>query len=217
MTGTIKITDKNFQKKVNDSLIKKIKRFSVKNIENFIKNSFREVVTNSLTWQSLLGGPNSLAADFGIRRGENAGRLNEILNVWTDSIEVKTKIINRPRTFQFVMEIYGIRADYSDVIELDAAITENINKKGERERLKWLEWLLLKGDTEVVSGYRVVYGLFQNSRSGYAVMKEDGSFSVNPAFSGRAGNNFITDTIQKIYNDNKFSDLIKKEIIKSLN
>ena len=56
-------------------------------------------------------------------------------------------------------------------------------------KLNWLEWLLEKGDTPIIIGYR--YSASDKGRTGGGIMKPGGAFRIPPQFSGTEEENFV--------------------------
>ena len=56
--------------------------------------------------------------------------------------------------------------------------------------LHWLDWLLTKGDTVIIKGY--TYKPSTEGRSRGGTMELGGFFRVDPKYSGKQDNNFIT-------------------------
>jgi hypothetical protein len=83
--------------------------------------------------------------------------------------------------------------DYLNVLSIPQAV--NVVEDG--AKLPWLEWLTLKGNSIIIVDFGVSYfsGL---GRTGGAIMtKGSRPFKVNSMYSGDAGNNFITRSIEK--------------------
>jgi hypothetical protein len=60
--------------------------------------------------------------------------------------------------------------------------------------IDWLDWLLTRGQQQIISGYRVSYNSVWPSRSGGGLMVKSRkkSFSIDQKPSGTINDNFIT-------------------------
>jgi len=209
----IKIDEAEAQKRINAAVLKKLEtKIDTKSIKEKLQVFTEKAIKSSDTWNSLLSSEaGSLGADFGIRRGENAGRLDAILEIWLNSIQIQTKFVEKQRTFLAFLRVYGINASFSSTKNLPEAITIN---KG--EKLPWLDWLVLRGSSSVITGFKVEYGNYQKSRSGHAVMTPTGQFSVQSKHSGTAKNNFITRALESAFLEKEMQELIFEQVKKAL-
>ena len=91
------------------------------------------------------------------------------------------------------LEFNMLKEDFSDILGLTEAIV-NTGK----EKLPWLEWLLIRGDTIIISDYKIQFtsGGRGGGRSGGAIMvkTDDPSkgWRVPSKYSGTPGNNWLT-------------------------
>ena len=126
----------------------------------------------------------SLAAQFGIVPGDEANAIGKIISILSDSIEVIVQpvddLLNGGVEFAFNPAIFSELTGLSE----GTVVTE----KG--TTLNWLNWLLTKGDSVIVSGYQYVPS--DDGRSGGGTMKIGSIWRVPPEFSGTEENNFIT-------------------------
>ena len=204
-------TDKQVKKKILDGLKDKMRgvlRAAAVSIEPRIKNLVKFLITSSPTWVALETG--QLIGEFGLT--DPRGKLNEILDIWINSISVTTK---SPRklgdTLRGGLSIHLIQGDWSDVLASRAA--KQTIEDGE---LPWLEWLLKFGDTVIVRDYNVSFTPNLRSRSGTAIMvrKTGAKWRVPPQFSGTIQANFITRALEGV--DQDIAKITQKEIQKKL-
>lgn len=199
----IKTTDAQLKKEIKKEVNKTLKRnFNIKKLKLGIQEVLAKAIIAHPTWGALSSG-GKLAIDFGIRRGEEENRKADIMTAILDSIEVRITTGAKVH-----IKVDGI--DYDSLLASPAGKTES---KG--QTLPWLEWLLFYGDREIIEGYRVQYGNTPNntSRSGGAIMVQSlSSFKVDPEYAGFRDNNFLTQSIEQLYNnkiiDNLFVELI---------
>jgi hypothetical protein len=79
-------------------------------------------------------------------------------------------------------------------------------------KVDWLDWLLTAGTSEVISGYRVMYGFFDTSRTGQAIMVKSKTkgFSIDPDYAGTEDDNWITRSLKRV--EGNISNLFQKVI-----
>lgn len=79
-------------------------------------------------------------------------------------------------------------------------------------KVDWLDWLLTAGTSEVISGYRVMYGFFDTSRTGQAIMVKSKTkgFSIDPDYAGTENDNWITRSLKRV--EGNISNLFQKVI-----
>lgn len=169
---------------------------------------------SSPTYQSLTnrGDPESLAADFGFRKGSEKSRVDAIISEISQSVFIKKTVTRRPRSRVTTFDVFGVPADYEDLYSLQESIV-----KSREHFVPWLQWILEFGDAEVISDYKVENDLSASqaakSRSGVAIMvASDVGFSVRSGYEGVKGDNFITDAIKKVYENNIVSQVFLEEI-----
>jgi hypothetical protein len=130
------------------------------------------------------GAPLSLNAQFGLVADQGIRVLDDIIEAVIQATDFKISKVDNKLRGGILIEIQP--TDFNNAISLSSAI---INSP--LARLNFLEWLLLKGDTTIVVGYR--YEPAPGSgRSEGGFMIKGGAWRVPPEFSGTAENNFIT-------------------------
>lgn len=84
-------------------------------------------------------------------------------------------------------------------------------------KVDWLDWLLTAGTSEVISGYRVMYGFFDTSRTGQAIMVKSKTkgFSIDPDYAGTENDNWITRSLKRV--EGNISNLFQKVIKEYIN
>jgi hypothetical protein len=126
--------------------------------------------------------PNELKSLFGITGSRDAAQA--IIEAVADSVIVEIlpfdKNLRGSVTFKFQPQ------DNANLLALKEG--HQITEKG--ADLHWLDWLLTKGDSVIVIGYR--YSPRESGRGGRGIMKKGGTFRVNPKYSGIIGNNFVS-------------------------
>lgn len=202
----INIIDSNIKIKNNISKalqkdIIKIFKSNAPRIESQVKALVYEALFNCPEIISLRQG--TLRMDFGIPIDPT----NEIVAAIVNSTHVYFRNFDfSQKSVHNVLSVYIQPEDFQNLIS--NAYANVITERG--EVLPWLEWLLVGGDAVQIMGYEVEYGLFDNSRSGGAIMIPTGYFKVDPQFSGTPADNFITRAISP-YGD-KITQIIKDNI-----
>jgi hypothetical protein len=155
-----------------------------------VRNQFRSII---LGWvmeqpeiQSLIsqGVPGSLNAEFGLPPGSPFDAIHAIASSVASATEVTFKKVSNKLTGGIVFNFQS--TSFSNLLGLPQGhVIADFGGS-----LHWLDWLLTKGDTIIITGY--FYKPGRKGRSGGGTMKEGGFFRVNPRFSGTVENNFIT-------------------------
>jgi len=170
-----------------------------KNVEADIKERIiKPVFVSSPEFEALANGP--LDAHFGIPQGEALGRLDSIVDTLIDSVFVEAKKISiAGGNFRGGLVVKAIKDDFVDVLGLEAAVVEDTKRGYE---LPWLDWLLIRGDSIIVTDFQIEFGTFPGSRSGKAIMdKQKGAlWRVPPGVSGTPRNNWFTRAIKSSQN-----------------
>lgn len=216
MTISLRLTttEKQFQKMVLQEMVNKLTPAMGKatfKIEKALKINLRQIIRQTDTYQAILEGP--LNAHFGIRRGEEKQRLENIINALMVGLKVYFKPPRlRGNSIEGGYLITAIKSDFSEVLGLPDGITVS---KG--VSLPWLNWLLTQGDSIIISDYSIDFGNYTTtSRSGEAIMipNNAGSWRVPLAVSGTINSNWFTRMIEQFRN--QISNLISKIIHDSI-
>lgn len=205
-------SEAKIQQKIQKVFAARVARIDQQAILNVFKKAFEQRLEASRAWDSLQGG--RLAADFGLPRGSESARLDAIKRVWLNSFTVSSKKRSRNRIATYEFFIKGVDNSYGDVTRLAGS---NV-RTDEGRNLDWLNWLLNLGDSEIINDYTVKYGSFPGSRSGRAIMvvSVGDGFRVDPTFSGRRGNNIISDIAKDIYRDRNIQRELRDIVVRAL-
>jgi hypothetical protein len=186
MSITLNLVDTvaSFTKKINSSISETFNQLLFRK-KNRIDLDIRMFVEQQILAQpevrELLeeNGPGSLTAMLGITNAEALNAINALVKTITRIIKVNIDKVDDRLNGGLEVIISGV--DAGDIPE---AIKSVPNSK-----LNWLEWLLEKGDTPIIIGYR--YSASDKGRTGGGIMKPGGVFRIPPAFSGTEEENFI--------------------------
>jgi len=163
---------------------------NINKMVNEVKLAVLQFFRNTEIYKSISGDDNrGLDAQFGIPVGTGQNRVEKIIQTFVNTITYSfTPFRYSNGKYLGEIKIFGIRADFQDILSLDEGITEN---KG--QALHWLKWLLLEGDSVIIDNYHVAFGSFGGSRSGKALMFKNGSWKIIPSsYSGTIQDNWIT-------------------------
>ena len=190
--------ESSFPSKFKNNVVKEIIntiKSQVDKIKTTITDGLRDAVRTSLIatpeYQSIVQG--KLKAQLGIPESDT--RILSIIDTWINNISVKVKVGKSPF---LSIEIGIIKSDYSDVLSLPHASYTYKSKRGQGT-IPWLKWLLLEGDTRIITKYEFSRNT-RGSRTGMGIMisKQRGGWQVPPEFSGTSVNNFATRALGNI-------------------
>lgn len=156
-----------------------------------IPNIIIEYIMQQPEYTALISG--SLQYEFGLP--DPASRLNEILlSIKTGYLVKEKPITAKSASLIGGLKIQMIKKDFSDLLSLGSATLTT--EKG--DQLNWLQWLLLEGDSVIVSDHIFVFGPSPFSRTGMGLMRESvgGFWRVPPEYAGSINNNWITRAIE---------------------
>lgn len=192
--------DRRSANKLTTALVQEFSREIVKALKtnkkqmlNYVKSIVRENLMNSPEVQSIIDDSGKLRVELGIVSGN------------TDILRVIDEIINRinidinksgtpSKDINIEMKIY-IEGEYVDLYS--KTYSSYVSKGG--AKVEWLSWLLEAGNTDVVFGYKIRYGV-DIGRTGDAIMmpSKTSNWRVPPEFSGVADNNFVTRSFENV-------------------
>jgi len=179
-------------------------------ISNRIKMLVRNAIVNSPEYNSLVGG--DLQAELGIP--SSGARLSKILETWLQNIKISKKSVKISSSrISGGISISMIRDDYRDV--LGSPDASYITAKG--RKIPWLEWLLIAGDTTLISDYIFTENSGRSkSRTGLGIMryKPSARWHIPREFAGTIRNNFVTRALSKL--ENQIIQIMQTEIAKRL-
>lgn len=183
-------TNKDIANEISLALLKDVSTY-FDNITNQISQNIPNFVIQSITdqpeYSALIGG--KLQYELGITNPEQ--RLSEILETIRSGtiIDIKPpKVISNKITSKFQLKM--IKKDFSDLLSIGSS--SFTSEKG--SEIDWLRWLLLEGDSIIISDYMFILGPNRASRTGMGIMKPSSSRSwrVPPEYAGSINNNWIT-------------------------
>jgi len=207
-------TEITLRRKIIDEFTKQFNSRAMSRIHtlrNSIALLFSETVCSSATVLSLSSG--YLKGHFGLISGETKiTQLKEALynSVKVDFQPLKSNInnISGGLTITALQDGYPELTENSDFYYLS----------GEKQyKIEWLKWLLLEGSNVIISDYSIRFkgssnkAIFNDSRSGFAIMVKGGTWRVPTTYSGTESNNFITRSLNSSFYS-KLTKIIKNEL-----
>tara|TARA_Y100000356_G_scaffold86960_1_gene72574 strand:+ start:174 stop:809 length:636 start_codon:yes stop_codon:yes gene_type:complete len=183
-------SDNDIITKINKSIAR---RFNVliKRRAKIVQNDIKRLIPSWISEQPEVislnsdGTDGSLNAQFGLRPGQSAIVIADIINAISESIFVHITPVS-PVNLSGGISFSIQPTDFKNLISLSSGIvaTEKL------QQLHWLDWLLTEGDRVIIAGYEYVPS--DGGRSGGGTMKLGRSFRVEPSFSGTVDDNFVT-------------------------
>lgn len=175
------------------SILNKVLPRTVSSIKRDIQAALPTILRSSPVYEAIVSG--TLSGDFGIPKGQEKERMDGIIEILSQSIEVRVQRVSAlGQRLLGGLEVYIMAEDFNAAVE--STFAKVVTDDG--KELNWMEWLLFEGDKIIVAGYDVKFGNFDNSRSGKAIMVKSRSnfWRVPPQFSGTETDNWITRAIE---------------------
>jgi hypothetical protein len=148
---------------------------------------------NSPEVKSLSDPDGKLRVELGVVDG--AGDIAKIIDDIVSKITMSISNIGTPSKGIDISIMIFIDEEYTNLYS--KTYSSYTTKSG--TKIEWLNWLLEAGNSDVVFGYKIKYGV-EIGRTGDAVMmpSQSANWSVPPEFSGVADNNFITRSFEGV-------------------
>lgn len=195
ITLTLQDTEAEISKAIWEALKPQIAKFIkivyAKSLK-WIEDDFREHMLNSGTYEALKENA-GLRTELGLPDG--GSRFEAIVEKWIENMY--TNSICTQDSF----EINLVKADYSDVLDMDEAVFNGVSKNpaiGPYTN-RWLSWLLLSGNSIVLTtGYGVKYKRPKWSRTDDAIMVKGRTFQIPAQYQGTSNDNVVTNAIESM-------------------
>ena len=188
---SLKILESNSQikDKIYEAILQELNKRVFKNKKNVttrLQNAVKRWIEAQPEIASLRANSSagSLGAQFGLTSATSDMIADIIISAVAGSMVVKIQPIKK--TLKGTLEINFQRDNFINLLSLQSGHV--LTEKG--TDLHWLDWLLTKGDTTIITGYTYIPGPL--GRSGGGEMNIGGLWRVPPEFSGTITNNFIT-------------------------
>lgn len=159
----------------------------VSRMKETIPNIVVDNIINQPEYSALISG--NLQYELGITNP--ASRVSEIIATIRSGsiISIKSpKVISNKISASIKLQM--IQKDFSDLLSIGSS--SFTTEKG--SQIDWLRWLLLEGDSVIISNYNFILGANEASRTGGGIMRQlnGGSWRIPPEYAGNINNNWIT-------------------------
>lgn len=203
----------DFAKKISKDMQTSLNLISA-NIKTALLPVLKQAIEESDIYYALiLGGSKgkNLRAELGFSYDlMGVEEIDEIVDGIISSIKVTApNVVVDSKGPRGIVYIQAIKRDLEEAMKLPQSVIES--KGGP---VRWLEWLSFKGDSIIIGGYSILYGIFKphQSRSGEAIMVPSSKFwRMPPEYAGTASDNWITRAVDN-GNDN-----INQVIVNTIN
>jgi hypothetical protein len=189
-----------FARYVQDEVIKQMDerlRHSVDRMHQVCWEYIRKQLSASPEIHAFISG--KLRFAFGITEEEALAVAQKLIDTTIE--DLKIDLPHQTVRGSLTLLLMLVPRDYSKILSIKEGHFTSVNKDGVEHLIPWLEWLLLRGHTQVVKAYHVEYVTRPNprSRSGGAFMVEGGNYSIIPSmYTGTPLDNFITRALDGI-------------------
>jgi len=209
---TIRIDENEFYSAANKEIVKVVGQsisFAIRKTRTLFVQEIKTALRQDIVYLELLNYIDGiLYYDVGLA---NAGQVAEqIVELVVRSIELR-KLPARSNDLGGI----GLTVLKDGIQPILSLPMGSYQSKG--GKVDWLDWLLTAGTSEVVSGYRVMYGFFDTSRTGQAIMVKSKTkgFSIDPDYAGTENDNWITRSLKRV--EGNISNLFQKVITDYIN
>lgn len=213
MKINIKLKDGN-NKVIDDILdimtseLNKVFKTAVSSSNMKIKSILKNAIRLQPEYTALMSG--RLRYELGI---PNTSSINNVVDTIVNTTNIQAIPIKKTgRQISGGLDISLVNID-SNILFSEAAVVNDIDRG---YILPWLKWLLFDGSAPIVIGYDVMMGSFPNtvSRTGKAIMKNGGSWSISSRYAGTEYNNWLTRSVESSKEDikNMIVSYIKRNI-----
>lgn len=200
----IEIDTKEFKRKMLKAIALECRKFLLSTLVA-VKPKINEAIKNAIIKcpevQSILN-RGELFVELGMTNPDI--KINAMIDYFTDNvhIEVDTPIVEKEH-IRGGFRLKYISTDYSGVLTIPEAVQYVENIKGEEHILEWLDWLLLRGDSQIIDDWIVIHKKTPASRTGLGIMarKNGGGWGIPEEFSGTPFDNFITRAVNNMHDE----------------
>jgi len=209
---TVRIDENEFYSAANKEIVKVVGEsisFAIRKTRTLFVQEIKTALRQDIVYLELLNYIDGiLYYDVGLA---NAGQVAEqIVELVVSSIELRKLPARRNDLGGIGLTV--LKDGIQPILSLPMG---SYQSKG--GKVDWLDWLLTAGTSEVISGYRVMYGFFDTSRTGQAIMVKSKTkgFSIDPDYAGTENDNWITRSLKRV--EGNISNLFQKVITDYIN
>lgn len=205
---SLKITDTatTFLRNVGAALAPLLNRRVNKNKAELIKR-VRQFVETQIKLQPEVqelmhgAGPGSLNAMLGISASDGAEAVNSIIREISNTMRIDLVPFNK--NFKG-----GINLIFANIDIYNLSLMAEGQKLTLSGNLDWLNWLLVRGDSPIIIGFR--YKADTRGRTGGGIMLPGSFFRIPPEYSGTSDNNFITRALSGKEQEAKITEIFQE-------
>ena len=167
-------------------------------LQDGIQKIFRKYIEQNSTFVSAIEG--ELLGELGLPMDRRMWMANEMVDLIGQGLEIRMSLSEANGIIAVEFDIIWSRDKMQELINRgEASYISTSGRPGlgggmAKYQIPWLEWLLEGGSDVLISGFHIEYGEFEHSRTGMAVMKEGGEWSLPPG-QYTSEDNFITESL----------------------
>ena len=211
-------SDTEFEKLVMKAIVDHINS-SISAVGEDIKKKIKPIIFNVIhdcyEMEALRGF--YLRGALGLTSSQAGSSSRDIAEAVSSAVFINVKGAT-PRNLSGALTINIQPDDFSNVLSISEAVIQYTSDKYKRNvDLPWLDWLLTKGDTVLVSGFNFQPNIGEG-RSGAGSMVQDltEGWRIRPEYAGTKQDNFITRALSDKNAQSKISKIIKESVNKRL-
>ena len=211
-------SDTEFEKLVMKAIVDHINS-SISAVGEDIKKKIKPIIFNVIhdcyEMEALRGF--YLRGALGLTSSQAGSSSRDIAEAVSSAVFIDVKRAT-PRNLSGALTINIQPEDLSNVLSISEAVIQYTSDKYKRTvDLPWLDWLLTKGDTVLVSGFNFQPNTGEG-RSGAGSMVQDlvADWRIRPEYAGTKQDNFITRALSDKNAQSKISSIVEKSMNKRL-
>ena len=209
-TIVLKDSPRNITGKINAGLAE-ILNTLLRRKQGVIIREIRELIPQAVLaqpeMQEITGTatPGSLPAQLGIIAGTGDAAAIAIANAVAQSIAIDVSKVTK-KNLEGGIKLQFMDATFTDLLSLPEGYVP-LEDGGE---LHWLDWLLTRGYTTIVTGYSYKFAI--GGRSGGGFMRQPGSWRVPAQYAGTLEDNFITRALSSQLLEQRIYQVFKRHL-----
>ena len=200
----------DFTKAVNE-IIKKHAIITINSSINDIVKNLEPIIYDEIydspAMNAIRGG--KLRAELGLSISQAEQASEDIAKMVSGSIFIES---SRGRGRIIASLTIGFQpTDFNEALSISGSTIDYFSKTyNQLVSIEWLDWLLTRGDSIIVSDFHFESG--SEGRSGEGSMKPGKTWRISPRYAGTSSDNFITRAINKKATQKKIIKVVKAEI-----
>jgi hypothetical protein len=196
---------------------RRINKIKLEPIQNKVKNEIKKQIKGTRHYRSLTSDIGLLLRHFGLTNADE--KMDAVIEAVMNTVSVRFTRARRQNENTILIASMDIQILKGGIIQL-LQLNEGYQETDKGQQLHWLDWILTKGESVIVTGYDVVLADFGDiSRTGGALMfkkKDDGGWNVPINLAGTVQNNFITQALEEGGVVDYARELMSESLIKAI-